>query len=118
MPWRPKGDQRVGDSMPTPPPTAAAADALDESAPPEAAPSAVPPPVSAAEPYDRATRGEIATARRSQKVLVLFSGPYRRPDGLAAFLTRFGFEPVLLDNDAETGGGADGDILVCVRPGK
>ena len=42
---------------------------------------------------------------------MLFSGPYRRPDGLAAFLTRFGFEPVLLDNDPETGGGADGDIL-------
>ena len=111
MPWRPKGDQRVGDSMPTPPPTAATVDTLDESAPPEAAPSTVPPPVSAAEAYDRATRGEIATARRSQKVLVLFSGPYRRPDGLAAFLTRFGFEPVLLDNDPETGGGADGDIL-------
>ena len=107
----PKGDQRVGDSMPTPPPTAATVDTLDESAPPEAEPSTVPPPVSAAEAYDRATRGEIATARRSQKVLVLFSGPYRRPDGLAAFLTRFGFEPVLLDNDPETGGGADGDIL-------
>ena len=28
MPWRPKGDQRVGDSMPTPPPTAAAMDTL------------------------------------------------------------------------------------------
>ena len=111
MPWRPKGDQRVGDSMPTPPPTAVAVDALDESAPPDAEPSGVPPPVSAAEAYDRATRGEIATARRSQKVLVLFSGPYRRPDGLAAFLTRFGFDPVLLDNDPETGGGADGDIL-------
>ena len=111
MPWRPKGDQRVGDSMPTSPPTAVAVDALDESAPPDAEPSGVPPPVSAAEAYDRATRGEIATARRSQKVLVLFSGPYRRPDGLAAFLTRFGFDPVLLDNDPVTGGGADGDIL-------
>ena len=115
MPWRPKGDQRVGDSMPTPPPTAVAVDALDESAPPDAEPSGIPPPVSAAEAYDRATRGEIATARRSQKVLVLFSGPYRRPDGLAAFLTRFGFDPVLLDNDPETGGGADGDIQTSTR---
>ena len=46
MPLRPKGDQRVGDSMPTPPPTAATVDTLDESAPPEAEPSTVPPPVS------------------------------------------------------------------------
>ena len=61
--------------------------------------------------FDRATRGEIANARRSRKVLILFSGPYRRPDGLAAFLHKLGFETVLLDNDPVTGGGAEGDIL-------
>ena len=36
--------------------------------------------------------------------------PYRLPTALT-FLTRFGFDPILLDNDPETGGGADGDIL-------
>ena len=115
MPWRPKGDQRIGESMPTPPPTATEVDELDEAPPaptPSAAADAIPPlAVSAAEAFDRATRGDTAIARRSRKVLLLFSGPYRRPDGLAAFLTKFGLEPVLLDNDPISGGGSDGDIL-------
>ena len=64
-----------------------------------------------AEEYDKATRGAAANARRSRRVLLLFSGPYQRPDGLAAFLTKLGLEPVLLDNDAKTGGGDNGDIL-------
>ena len=73
--------------------------------------SSVPPAVSTAEAFDRAARGENATARRSNKVLLLFSGLYRRPDGLATFLRKFGFEVELLDNDPVTGGGSDGDIF-------
>ena len=105
------GDQRIGDSIPTPPPSSSQVDHLDESPPPKSERSSVPPAVPAAEAFDRATRGGNATARRSNKILLLFSGPYRRPDGLATFLRKFGFEVELLDNDPVTGGGSDGDIL-------
>jgi len=112
MPWRPKGDQRIGNSMPTPPPTSSAVDSLNESNPsPPVADAEMPPAISAAEAYDRATRGETAVARRSRTVLLLFCGPYRRPDGLAAFLTKYGFDVEMLDNDPVTGGGSEGDIL-------
>ena len=46
----------------------------------------------------------------SRRVLILFSGPYHRPDGLAAFLTRFGIDPVLVDNDPSNGGGTAHDL--------
>lgn len=66
--------------------------------------------------YDQATRDangfpDPAVARASTRVLILFSGPYARPDGLAAFLNKAGFEVEMLDNDPVTGGGAAGDIL-------
>ena len=50
-------------------------------------------------------------AGRSRKVLVLFSGPMRRRDGLAVYLRSLGLEPELVDNDRSHGGGAHLDLL-------
>ena len=46
-------------------------------------------------------------------MLGLFYGAYPRPvrRGLAAFLIKMGFEPILLDNDPKSGGGTNGVIL-------
>ena len=60
--------------------------------------------------FDAAT-GRGAAARRSQRVLVLFSGSYRRPDGIAAFLTRRGLGVDMIDSDVVNGGGNPHDIL-------
>ena len=60
--------------------------------------------------YEAATRGAAIT-RESRRILILFSGPYRRPDGLAAFLQQRGFEVDQVDSDAEHGGGEDHSIL-------
>ena len=119
MPWRPKGDRRIGEPLPSTPPDPIESDkraVVAEADLPtvdmdkyEAAMHAE--PTSAAEAFDRATRTEDAVARRSNKILLLFSGPYNRPDGLAALLNKLGFEVVCLDNDPTTGGGAEGDIL-------
>ena len=113
FPWRPKGDQRVGDPPPNP--------HVDEGDQPPGLPPAVAssaeagqlraPPSSLAEAYDLATRSGTALARQSTRVLLLFSGPYARPDGLAAYLTGAGYQVELLDNDPDSGGGAEGDIL-------
>ena len=61
--------------------------------------------------FDQTTRGSQAIARESRRVLVLFSGAYRRPDSLASFLHTFGYEAVLVDNDREVGGGKSHDVL-------
>ena len=53
--------------------------------------------------------GEMET--QSRKILVLFSGPYDRPDGLKAFLADLGMEAVMVDNDAERGGSAQDDLM-------
>ena len=52
----------------------------------------------------------IGAARLSRRVLILFSGPYARPDGLVAFLQRLGLEVVPVDNDPN-GGDKAHDIL-------
>jgi len=52
----------------------------------------------------------IGAARFSCRVLILFSGPYARPDGLVAFLQRLGLEVVPVDNDPN-GGDRTHDIL-------
>ena len=57
------------------------------------------------EAYASAT-GSKAPALRSRSVLILFSGPYDRPDGLAAFLSRLGLKSVLIDNSSSGGGSA------------
>ena len=49
-------------------------------------------------------------ARFSRRALILFSGPYARPDGLVAFLQRLGLEVVPVDNDPN-GGDRTHDIL-------
>ena len=56
----------------------------------------------------RAVRGLTPLPRR---VLVLFSGPYARPDGLTAFLRARGVEVDQYDCDAKHGGGDDANIL-------
>jgi len=105
MPWRPVGDQRVG----APPPHHA--HAVDQ--PPGLRPiqlqqvtfsdrptsTAAPTASTMSEAFDRATKGKEATARKSTTVLILFSGPKRRPDGLAVFLHRLGYTTVMVDND-------------------
>ena len=63
------------------------------------------------ESFDLATRRARTSARRSKKALVLYSGPYARPDGLGAFLNRDGIETELIDNDAISGGGNGHDVL-------
>ena len=40
----------------------------------------------------------IGAARLSRRVLILFSGPYTRPDGLVAILQRLGLEVVPVDD--------------------
>ena len=52
----------------------------------------------------------IGAARLSRRVLILFSGPYARPDGLVAFLQRLGLEVVPVDNDS-SGGDKTHDLL-------
>ena len=107
MPWRPKGDQRVGPVLPTKPapPEEESLPRPNLSGPSTEANTCAPPlvdqPTSLSEAYDHATRGSHAKARASRKVLLLFSGPKRRPDGLAAFLARFGFDVVMVDADPE-----------------
>ena len=116
MPWRAKGDQRVGEPMPALPPATVESD-LHSTGPPHVAPEGPtaqverPPADTPAEAFDRATQSDSATARRSRKVLLLFSGPYARFDGLSAFLNQLGLEVECIDNDPASGGGAEGDIL-------
>ena len=47
---------------------------------------------------------------QSRRVLILFSGPYDRPDGIATFLRRRGVEVDLIDSGIK-GGGGEHDIL-------
>ena len=52
------------------------------------------------------------TPRPSLSFLNLFSGPYKRPDGLSAVMSTFGWDNILnIDNDQELCGGWDDDIL-------
>jgi hypothetical protein len=115
MPWRAKGDQRCDIGALTAPPEQQPA-VLPEPLAPSALVSthaATPPPafaVTLADAYDAASRGTPAVAKRSRRVLILFSGPYARPDGLAAFLTQLGLESIMVDNDAISAGGARDDL--------
>jgi hypothetical protein len=77
---------------------------------PQTSLSVVVAPPTLADAFDVATRARPRTARASRTVLVLFSGPYERPDGLAVFLRRLGFLVELVDNDPRKGGGATADL--------
>ena len=114
MPWRPAGDQRVGPVVPHAAPVETiggshgGAIIADESAErltlePASSPTA--------EAFQRVARGSRMPARDSKKVLVLFSGSKRRPDGLATFLLQHGLECEMFDNDPVTGGGAADNIF-------
>ena len=111
MPWRPRGDQRVG----MPPPTAAEDDGQPPGLPRAAPADVPPPPVPAAESltsaFIGATRGASGPAASSRRALILFSGPQARPDGLAAFLSTFGIESVMMDNHPVDGGGESENLL-------
>ena len=114
FPLRPKGARHVGPDVPTvapaddaqPPGVPAPADAQ----PAAAAPIAPAGALTLAESYESATRGRRSTARSSRHVLLLFSGPYERPDGLSVFLRRFGFDVTLVDSDPKRGGGSAADL--------
>ena len=86
FPWRAKGDQRIGTVLPHRSQHEGDNEIGGKHAQ-EADASHTSKSQYLPEEFDRATRGDDASARRSRKVLVLFSGAYRRPDGLAAFLT-------------------------------
>ena len=62
---------------------------------------------SVASAFHEAVRDGPAPSRR---VLILFSGPYDRPDGIAAFLQRRGLDVDLIDSGIK-GGGGEHDIL-------
>ena len=119
MPWRKAGDRHISDPIPVPadgdagqPPTLPAVTL------PESSASSQPAGSISAE-FDRVARANNPTlstpsaqsARLSRRVLVLFSGPYSRPDGLIAFLLRMGLQVTALDNDGGKGGNPAHDIL-------
>ena len=102
-PMRARGDHHV-DIDSSPPPTVPPADDSQPPGPPaQLAGSAL----SMATAFSDAVR---STAPASRRVLILFSGPYDRPDGLAAFLRRRGLDVDLVDSSID-GGGEEHDIL-------
>eukprot|EP00965_Chrysotila_dentata_P112146 3707527-Pleurochrysis_carterae.AAC.1 len=63
-------------------------------------------------PHDVRTADHVVgSAARSNKALLLFSGPLHRPDGIAAFLKGYGLDCDSLDNHRAYGGGDSHDIL-------
>eukprot|EP00965_Chrysotila_dentata_P127524 4217337-Pleurochrysis_carterae.AAC.1 len=56
-------------------------------------------------PHDVRTADHVlGAAATSRRVLLLFSGPFNRPDGIAAFLSQREFETDTLDNHRAYGG--------------
>ena len=118
FPLRPTGEQFIGPELPSgipprsqppgvPPPAGA-----PSPSPPQAAPSTPQPiPASLTEAFDTAVRGSKGVASSSRHILLLYSGPYERHDGLAALLRQRGFTVTCIDSDAQHGGGERGDIL-------
>ena len=106
FPWLPADQRRVADAMPlAAPPGDDAATPLTSThaTAPVAAPTVAElPATSPAEAFDRATRGDHATARTSNRVLLLFSGKQRRSDGLSTFLKQRGFDVDEFDSDEST----------------
>eukprot|EP00965_Chrysotila_dentata_P166417 5494259-Pleurochrysis_carterae.AAC.1 len=48
----------------------------------------------------------------SRAVLLLFSGPFKRPDGISAFLQQAGIEVEMLDNHPKHRGGEKHNLLL------
>eukprot|EP00965_Chrysotila_dentata_P190360 6173840-Pleurochrysis_carterae.AAC.2 len=51
-------------------------------------------------------------ASPSRRVLLLFSGPFSRADGIFAFLSRYGIPSDCIDSENKLGGGREHDILI------
>ena len=62
------------------------------------------------EAFASATRDATSRAHSSARLLVLFSGAYNRPDGLAQFARQLGLEVDIFDSDPNVGGGTSADI--------
>ena len=119
MPWRKPGDRHIGEPLPV----QADADAGQPPTLPEVDPSTLPELSdrhgSLAAEFERVTRlnnpehspPNAQSPRLSQRVLVLFSGPYSRPDGLISFLRKEGLHVSAIDNSASNGGDTNHDIL-------
>ena len=113
MPWRAKGDERVGEPLPHAPPEEDENTVDFPSGAPEVTKTTrkvtfdpeVIAKTSLPQAFDAATRGAHANARASKDILLLYSGPHRRPDSLAAFLSQQGFTSTLVDSCPNTGGG-------------
>eukprot|EP00965_Chrysotila_dentata_P010008 326316-Pleurochrysis_carterae.AAC.1 len=63
-------------------------------------------------PRHLAPSTHAAAVNTSRRVLLLFSGPFSRPDGIAAFLTRYGLTADCVDNCSSDGGGDAHNVLV------
>ena len=112
FPWRPDGQQRVGSPPPVAAPTADPEDISAGGASPDVEQSAVPPQQASnlPEAFASATRASSTRSFQSIRILLLFSGAYNRPDGLAQFARRLGLEVDLFDSDPNIGGGDSADI--------
>eukprot|EP00965_Chrysotila_dentata_P090612 2991039-Pleurochrysis_carterae.AAC.1 len=65
-----------------------------------------------ASPHDVRTADHVVgAAARSKRALILFSGPLKRPDGIAAFLKVRDFDCDTLDNHRAYGGGESHNLL-------
>ena len=62
------------------------------------------------EAFASATRDATSRIYSSTRLLLLFSGAYNRPDGLAQFARQLGLEVDMFDSDPNTGGGVSADI--------
>ena len=104
-------------------PVQADADAGQPPSLPEVDPNTLPEPStqqgSIAAEFERITRlnnpehvpPNAQSTRLSRRVLVLFSGPYSRPDGLISFLRKEGLHVSAIDNDSKNGGDPNHDLL-------
>ena len=109
FPWRPKGDQRIGEPSPVAAPPEGPASAVlgDAGTSPKGSDVEAPAPATT----EGSSHDAKLTSNSSNRLLLLFSGSYQRPDGLAQFARQLGLEVDLFDSDPHVGGGADADIL-------
>ena len=112
MPWRPQGDQRVGPAVPHAAPVETIGGSLHSNLMADASASRLKPPTAegVSEDFHQAIASSVSP-KSSKTVLILLSGPKKRPDGLAAYLKIAGFECTLVDFDPKNGGGPEDNIL-------